>query len=46
MSPPAMLRTKNMRETLSPVSSRALEAERTETLAVLDGFLKRLGYLK
>ncbi|TSA32860.1 MAG: type I restriction-modification system subunit M [Verrucomicrobiaceae bacterium] len=28
------------------VSSRALEAERTETLAALDGFLKGLGYLK
>ncbi len=28
------------------VSSRALEAERTETLAALDGFLTGLGYLK
>ncbi len=28
------------------VSSRALEAERTGTLATLDGFLKGLGYLK
>ncbi len=28
------------------VSSRALEAERTGTLAALDGFLKGLGYLK
>jgi len=25
---------------------RALEAERTDTLATLDGFLKGLGYLK
>jgi len=28
------------------VSSRALEAERTETLTALDGFLTGLGYLK
>lgn len=30
----------------SAVSSRALESERTGTLAALDGFLKGLGYLK
>jgi len=29
-----------------PVSSRALENERTETLTALDGFLTGLGYLK
>ena len=31
---------------VAPVSSRALENERTETLQALDGFLTGLGYLK
>lgn len=46
MSSIAMLGTKNILETLSSVFRWLLKAERTGTLAVLNGFLKGLGYLK